>query len=574
MTVNPPEIAKDVLKRREELIEIYKRAQNRLQKSLSSAVLSDFKRFRIQEQLVQVNAIIAALNTEVKDALPGVIDGYYKHGADLAETALEAQGVSVGALNLGNRIHTAAIQAVAEQMALDLSTANVTAKVAAQRILRQTQQVLVEERQINQIIAEGLAVGETRRETSARLRRALVEEIGDGKFVRAGGRRFTPEYYAELVTRTRTREAVTQGAVTRSMEFGITLFQVSIHDNPCDVCKQYQGKVYSVVPDSGFPMLEARPPFHPSCRHVLTPYVEVPGREEKHEALKALSNSDGPIADSLPGYQEAIAQARKTGGLRKKQLPGETRTVSQPAPGGPTGEAVRKRILEVAEQSDGSLSAVGLELMKIYPGKPSEARATAPLRFKATGSLPKAQAEAKFRRGVDLFFRMVSERSLPQSSLKPAFDSQKRRRAFYSFEREEVNLQHSDEQRTIIHEMGHWLEHKNPRIMVAANAFLDSRTKGEVALSLRRLTGNRGYRGNEVSKKDRFIDPYMGKIYPSLSAQKLQQYGYPAGQVLRPTEITSMGLESMFSNPLEFAKQDPEYFDFVWDVIMSGGEYQ
>lgn len=767
MTVTPPQIPAGVLKQRDQLIQIYVRAQRRLAKQLTGATLTDFARFRIQEQLVQLNAIIGALNAEVKDALPGLVPAYYRHGADLAGVAMQAQGVKISALNLGSRIHTAAIQAVAEQMALDLAKANTTMRESGRRILRQTQQTLVQEKQINKIIAEGLVTGESRRETSARLKEALQKQVGEGKFVSVGKFNYTPEYYAELVTRTRTREAVTQGAVTRSMEFGITLFQVSIHDNPCPRCAQYQGKVYSVTPDSGFPMLENRPPFHPhcaapeteviapglraayeswyegpmvrlklgngrtvtvtsnhyfltperfikageitaetrlvfwpgfangkriddvainncrsastfrtgdgafhgdgafmrgdlalrimacdplagirgsfgdlariasvtgdptrrdnsnevnlqglartidapmsstgivpvlsvehieyrgfvydletatglyyaeglvssNCRHVLLPYVQRPGKEAQHEAIKAFSNIPAPGA---PGYDAAVAQARATGGLRKKQLPGETRTVTPPVQAGPTGEFIRKRIVEVAERSNGSLESIKAEVAKLYPGNPSPERTAAPLKFKATASMPKAVAEAKFNEGVNAFFRMVSENSLPQGAFKPAFHSQKSRRAFYSLERQEVNLQHDDEQRTIIHEMGHWLEHKNTRIAKAANAYLEARTKGEVAQTLRRLTGNSGYRSDEIAKKDKFKHPYTGKIYARLTDMQARRYGYPEGLGLRTTEITSMGLEAMFENPRQFAEDDPDFFDFIWDVIMSGKEY-
>lgn len=891
MTGPAPEIAQEVLAQRKELVEIYTRAQERLVKRLTSAKLTDFAKFRIQEQLVQINAIIGALNAEVREAMPGVISGYYQHGANIADLALNAQGVKVSALNMGNRIHTAAVKAVAEQMALDLATANGTMKTTATRILRQTQQTLVEERRINQLIADGIVTGESRRETSARLKEALINEIGEGKLVQAGGRYFTPEYYSELVTRTRTREAVTQGAVTRSMEYGITLFQVSIHDKPCDRCAQYQGKVYSITPDSGFPMLEARPPYHPhcllgetpvfapgkraasvatyngpivdlrlsnsafvsvtpnhmfltptgfarakdlregddvlcsgifedvvlrnpddnnspatiadivkslsasrgmtttgvpvspedlhgdarfmdgnidivgpdsllagdiesgipehlshldfsgtdiglfgldgcsdtaslldglslaaqsgmgisrerqaalwaevlpaepqrvggvalgnapvlenlvndgignfighdeivdafasqvsitaflrgnvgsgpkpegdtpfserpaqdlvgdselamnvgdgspgairvasvvfkgfrnysghvydlqtvsslyicnglissNCRHVLLPYVQRPGKEDQHEAIKALSNSKTPITGGLPGYTEAVAQARETGGLRKKQIQGESRTKTPPVQTGPTGADIRKRIAEIAEKSNGDAASIKQELAKLYPGNPSAERLAAPLKFKATSSMPKAVAEAKFNEGTNAFFRMVSESSLPQGALKPAFHSQKSRRAFYSVERQEVNLQHDDEQKTIIHEMGHWLEHKNQRIANAANAFLEARTKGESAQSLRKLTGNSGYKAHEIAKKDNFKHPYTGKIYPRITELQARKYGYTEG--LRTTEIASMGLEAMFDDPWQFAKDDPDFFDFIWDVIMGGKEY-
>ena len=272
MTGPSPKIPDAVLRKRTQLVQIYVRAQKRLEKQLSSGNLTDFRRFRIQEQLSQINAIIGALDANLKDALPGLVPAYYRHGADLGSAALNAQGIGTAALNLGNRIHTAAVQAVAEQMAQDLAGMNASMKSTANRILRQTQQALIKERQVNSLIADGLVMGETRRETSARLADALSAKLKGGRLVEINGRRFTPEYYAEIVTRTRTREAVTQGAITRGLEYGIPLFQVSIHDNPCPKCAEYQGKVFSVVPDLGFPMLENAAPFHPNC---VLPETEV-----------------------------------------------------------------------------------------------------------------------------------------------------------------------------------------------------------------------------------------------------------------------------------------------------------
>jgi hypothetical protein len=516
-----PKIPESTLKAREQLVEIYRDAQKALKAQLQDAALTDFQSFRIREQLAQINAIVEGLNADVKDALPGVIDAYYEYGADLGTAALRAQGVKVAALNMGNRIHTAAVQAVAEQMVQDLAGTNAAIEATSKRILRQTQQNLITEHQLNKTIATGITKGETRRQTSAKLTQQLREQLKDEQFVTINGRKYTPEYYAELVTRTRTREAVTKGAETRGLEYGINEFQVSIHDNPCPKCAPFQGKVYSVGGESEFPEATARPPFHPhcfapqtmvaapgmsavysgsyagpmvrvswsgkwfdvtpnhpiltesgfvragdlctkhylvgysklppeisesaiceasnqvraethikttadsfhgdgeclgssvwagfaepkapdfplldtlalllpphedrlnnehtnlrglravlanhqwrlelfriesvaqafydgpvydletasglyiaegvivsNCRHVWVPYVRRPGEkgDEKHKAILTLSKTDGPIADSLPGYHEAVSQARATGNLKKKQLPGEPRT--------------------------------------------------------------------------------------------------------------------------------------------------------------------------------------------------------------------------------------------------------
>ena len=61
---------------------------------------------------------------------------------------------------------------------------------------------------------------------------------------------------------------------------------------------------------------------------------------------------------------------------------------------------------------------------------------------------------------------------------------------------------------------------------------------------------NSNYKWSEIAKKDNFFSPYCGKIY--------QGGG---------TEILSMGLEEIFDNAIEFSEKDPEYFNFVLDVI-------
>ena len=130
------------------------------------------------------------------------------------------------------------------------------------------------------------------------------------------------------------RKSDTARTLERSIAMGITHFQVSIHDNPCPACAPYQGKVFSVNGDPNFPPLLAVPPFCNGCRHVLLPYVERPGREAQHEAIKAISNSKDPIAGGAAGYDAAIAQARATDRSGRRpvppQLPKQSISLSSP----------------------------------------------------------------------------------------------------------------------------------------------------------------------------------------------------------------------------------------------------
>jgi len=99
--------------------------------------------------------------------------------------------------------------------------------------------------------------------------------------------------------------------------------------------------------------------------------------------------------------------------------------------------------------------------------------------------------------------------------------------------------------KAVVHELGHWLEEVNPKVRKATMAFYKKRTIGE---RLSQLTN--GYGVEELTRKDKFIFPYMGKDYGG-----------------RATEITSMGLGEFYQNPYTLASKDPEYFDFLYNLV-------
>jgi hypothetical protein len=98
--------------------------------------------------------------------------------------------------------------------------------------------------------------------------------------------------------------------------------------------------------------------------------------------------------------------------------------------------------------------------------------------------------------------------------------------------------------RVTVHELGHILEEADPEVRRKAHEFLDRRTAGEGFEWL----GDQ-YDKREVTRRDKFADPYMGKYYSDGS-----------------TEIVSMGLEEMWSDPAKFAQTDADYFDFIYNL--------
>lgn len=100
-------------------------------------------------------------------------------------------------------------------------------------------------------------------------------------------------------------------------------------------------------------------------------------------------------------------------------------------------------------------------------------------------------------------------------------------------------------ERAVVHELGHALEYRDPEVHRKALEFLEGRTAGENAEWL-----GDDYDRRETTRRDKFISAYMGKDYGG-----------------RATEIVSMGMEYMYAKPARLAKEDPGYFDFMYNLL-------
>lgn len=102
----------------------------------------------------------------------------------------------------------------------------------------------------------------------------------------------------------------------------------------------------------------------------------------------------------------------------------------------------------------------------------------------------------------------------------------------------------------VAHEITHAIEMQRPAVLDDAVAFLQHRAKGRPAQSLRKLTKSSGYQANEIAFEDEFAQKggshYCGKDYRG-----------------HATELLTMGIERLYRDPIEFAANDREYFDFV-----------
>ena len=141
---------------------------------------------------------------------------------------------------------------------------------------------------------------------------------------------------------------------------------------------------------------------------------------------------------------------------------------------------------------------------------------------------------------------------------------------------------------TMAHELSHLLE-ADARIFRAAVAFLSRRTAGDAIDTVHKAgalgrrdkfrdwTGKRGgddfhYPG-AIYEADRFSDEdgwHRARLAGLPGAPPARKKGDRGDVDVRATEVLSMGVEWLLTDPARFAIADPDYFDFIWDTVVRG----
>ena len=144
------------------------------------------------------------------------------------------------------------------------------------RLMSVTQQINIRENEINKAIAEGFEESGAVYGPLKRLKKDLIEKSVDGKFVtvidkNGKTRRYTIDYYAELVARTKLAEVSTAGVVNTALKYGADLVQVSAHNTETEYDAWFEGKIFSLSGnDPDFELAPDLPPFHPNCKHSIS----------------------------------------------------------------------------------------------------------------------------------------------------------------------------------------------------------------------------------------------------------------------------------------------------------------
>ena len=108
--------------------------------------------------------------------------------------------------------------------------------------------------------------------------------------------------------------------------------------------------------------------------------------------------------------------------------------------------------------------------------------------------------------------------------------------------------------RTVLHEYVHSLEHSYPDIQQKANAFRRARGMRVPGRGRKLMKEMKGGWGDEEGWEDEWVDKggdvYSGRLYQSSA-----------------TEILTVGIERLYTDPVAFYQLDPEYFEFVVSAL-------
>lgn len=151
-------------------------------------------------------------------------------------------------------------------------------------------------------------------------RQAIAETVsgwskaGLKAFTDKAGRQWTPEAYAQVITRSTTANVRREAQYERMDEYGLDLIQISSHADARPGCAPYQGNVYSLNGKTkGYPLLsetsygEIDGLFGVNCRHTSTVYT--PGQEKTFKPY--------PLGETKDKYKESQQQRKLERSIRE-----------------------------------------------------------------------------------------------------------------------------------------------------------------------------------------------------------------------------------------------------------------
>lgn len=417
-------------------------------------------------------------------------------------------------------------------------------------------------------------------------------EKADAAAVKYAGKQH--RFRAETITHTEMAFAYNQGAdvgVKRAVKQGLMgrcemVWTTAGTNRVCPRCLALKDTVVGHTDESGVTL----PPLHPRCRcaimyrEIEAPVAEKPKKtfEEKvaaqRQKLESQRANGATAAEMEKTIQAAgklvLSEARKT---KIYDLPaGERIDVPQVQktfqnfqrriynlPATTAAEiAERQELMAIYRQITNELSeietAIAEETVKVQRGRAEQLKqilsqvrdmGAKKEQLKTQFGTSKSPTRKVLEEALNFYPSDWVEASVKRGKLKP--QQPKSGRAYYDDINQTITVMPKDARRveTAIHEFGHRMEKAVKDMLSSETAFYGRRTAGEKIERLRDLTGNNGYDLREVTRKDKFIDFYMGKDY----------HGYCY-------ELISMGFQLAYTDP-EALWKDEDMAKWIYGLL-------
>jgi hypothetical protein len=274
---------------REQIVDLYALTLSRLRDVVSDLGSTQAAKRRAVEKIVAIERHISTLRAAQSSWAQTYITEAYKLGTMQDEEILRRY--------LGNEF-TAQFSGLHEQAAMVAVEGAVADLTIAANAMEQTfvsyvrrAQVEGARSEIAREIGAGIIEGASRQTVSNRLLATLKDQVTAGH-ITVGRVTMNARSYADLLARTVSRAARTEGTLNRLKENGMDLVMVS-NTGAVDWCTIYEGRVFSISGRSKtYPRLVLRPPYHPNCTHTLSAFIEQYATPEELEYGKGFPRGD------------------------------------------------------------------------------------------------------------------------------------------------------------------------------------------------------------------------------------------------------------------------------------------
>ncbi len=303
-----------------------------------------FNQARAGQQLLQIDQILVGLRKDAAKWVGEVIplaarDGQQRAIKQATEIFAKTESERVAPNGPArsdsvvrpsfNLVDSRTVEVLARDTYADLNKAATSIADRASKVLRSTRQQGLNESEINKILAGGVIEGKPT-ETIRNLRESLRAVHGDEvQIIDKNGNpiNFQVGYYAEMVARTKTRQASVTARHEQLQREGLNLVSI-IGRVSKNFCTTYLGEVFSLDGKSDkYPPLTSLPsggpPFHPNCSKSTRPFLEELASEkqltlaEGDEESDKFLNIDAATAQrrfkDLQRHQTVSARYGKTG---------------------------------------------------------------------------------------------------------------------------------------------------------------------------------------------------------------------------------------------------------------------